>query len=102
MSLSSRLNNSSRSQRPPNPFNRANAQQNNSPFGQRPSRFGARTTNLNLANVIMPMDTTLVRFSLHGMGDPFYRLLGHEMNPEFINSLAAFAQRLCQFAQVAE
>jgi hypothetical protein len=33
----------------------------------------------------MPTESTLVRFSLDGMGDPFYRLLGYEMNPELGN-----------------
>ncbi|MEM6281471.1 MAG: hypothetical protein AAF787_04690 [Chloroflexota bacterium] len=93
MSLSNRINNTNRSQRVPGASNRANAQQNNSPFGQRPSRFSTRNTNLNLGNVITPLDSTLVRFSLHGMGDPFYRLLGREMNPDYGN-LSKLAEAL--------
>ncbi len=32
---------------------------------------------------MLPMHKTLVRFELKGLGDPFFRLLGHELNPEF-------------------
>ncbi len=48
---------------------------------------------MNLANVITPAQSTLVRFALDGMGDPFYRLLGHEMNPEF-SQISPLAQAL--------
>jgi len=76
------------------PFNRNNNNQGGSPFGSRPgggrTPFGSRNNTLNLSNVIMPTESAMVRFSLDGMGDPFYRLLGHEMNPDFgsINKLA--------------
>ncbi|HEX2623023.1 MAG TPA: hypothetical protein VHL11_22840, partial [Phototrophicaceae bacterium] len=82
---------------------------NNSPFGtsQRPAapaRPGAAPANNNApapaaapprfgsgpfqnANqrtwTMQPLQKTVVRFELRGLGDPFYRLLGHDLNPEF-------------------
>ncbi|MBC8171426.1 MAG: hypothetical protein H7X77_07125, partial [Anaerolineae bacterium] len=66
---------------------------NNSPFSgnsapPRPAppapRFGAAAQNNNLRTWTMqPIQKTVVRFELRGLGDPFYRLLGHELNPEF-------------------
>ena len=40
------------------------------------NRFGAS----DLAWVIAPIDTTFVRFDLRGLGDPFHRLLGEDIN----------------------
>lgn len=67
------------------PFRRSN-----NPFGSRSgsSPFGSRSKqpqNQQLANVIVLAEKTVVRFSLDGMGDPFYRLLGHEMTPDYGN-----------------
>lgn len=71
----------------------ANQQQNSggSPFGSRRSPFGRsssnnQSSNESLTNIITTSQRTMVRFSLEGMGDPFYRLLGDKMNPEFANA----------------
>lgn len=33
-------------------------------------------------NPVLPLGKTIVRFELNGLGDPFYRLLGHDLNSE--------------------
>ncbi len=107
MSLLQRINANQnanqQSNRSGSPFRRTSNSSNNqqsgrlpgsSPFNSRPSRspFG-RSENLNLANVITPAQSTVVRFALDGMGDPFYRLLGQDMNPEY-SQIATLAQVL--------
>lgn len=60
-------------QRPNNPF--ANANANNQNNNQR-------------SWTIQPAYKTVVRFDLRGLGDPFYRLMGQELNPDFGDSRA--------------
>lgn len=60
-------------QRPNNPF--ANANANNQNNNQR-------------TWTIQPAYKTVVRFDLRGLGDPFYRLMGQELNPDFGDSRA--------------
>lgn len=84
--------------------NNNNQQQNNNPFG---SRFGKANNNNQSVPApaspppprpfsrppipnpnqrswqIQPLVKTVVRFELKGLGDPFYRLLDHELNPNF-------------------
>ncbi len=73
------------------PFSRSS--RGSSPFGSRNNQ--SQSQNHHLANVVIPVRSTLVRFSLDGMGDPFYRLLGHDMNPEFakVEALAEALQK---------
>jgi hypothetical protein len=78
-----------------------NNQNNNrqSPFGNRrssSSSFGSRSNNNDndkdntpppdpntyLTNTRTTVGREVVRFGLEGLGDPFYRVLGHEMNPD--------------------
>lgn len=65
-----------------NPFNRSSSS-SSSPFSGRPSPFGRANNNQKLMNLIMPLEQTVVRFDLNGLGDPFYRLVGEEMTPDF-------------------
>lgn len=106
MSLLQRINPNNNQNQGNNPMsnqNNNNNQNNNrgsSPFGNRtPPRsggtpFGGRNNPNNNEDNTPPPDpntyitntrTTVwrevVRFSLEGMGDPFYRVLGHQMNP---------------------
>lgn len=94
MSLLNRVNASQSQQNQGSPFRRAST---NSPFGSRRSAFGNRSQaqNQQLLNVVIPAEQTLVRFSLDGMGDPFYRLLGRQMTPEYsdVRTLAEALQR---------
>jgi hypothetical protein len=69
-------------------------QQNNPPAPPpppRPSPFGRRSAakkeddNNEVVSVITPLERTSVRFELRGLGDPFYRILGHDMTPEYDN-----------------
>ncbi len=88
--------------------NNNNNQNNSSPFGSRNSRsgspFGSRNNNQTndkdnapqpdpntyLTNTRTTVHREIVRFSLEGLGDPFYRVLGHQMNPDMgdLNKLA--------------
>jgi hypothetical protein len=64
--------------------NAPSANQPRSPFGRSNSTPPARFGQQNMRTWIMqPMHKTVVRFELKGLGDPFYRLLGSEMNPEY-------------------
>ena len=89
MSLLSRIDNAQQNQpKPPqggSSFRRpasSSLPPGSSPFGRRStsSPFGRRSqSDKQLVNVLTPVGGTLVRFSMQGMGDPFYRLLGHQL-----------------------
>lgn len=70
----------------------ANQQQQQQPAAppSRPSRFGRSNpfsnNNSQINWMTQPLYKTLVRFELQGLGDPFYRLLGHEVNTAYGNS----------------
>ena len=94
-------------------FSRGNSNTNNNNANNKPSsRFGTPSTRRpappkswrhegtinrfgasDLAWVIAPIDTTFVRFDLRGLGDPFHRLLGEDINfnnfvlPKLLGSL---------------
>lgn len=81
--LSSRFGNNQQNQQQ---NNQQNQQQNNPPARPfsppRPNPFGNR--NNNQRNWTMqPLSRTVVRFELKGLGDPFFRMLGHEINPDY-------------------
>lgn len=60
-----------------------NAGQNNAPAAPAP-RFGGPFGAQNQRTWTMqPVQKTVVHFELRGLGDPFYRLLGRELNPDF-------------------
>ena len=59
-----------------------NAQQNPP---QPPGRF---PTPQQVNWMTLPLSNTVVCFELNGLGDPFYKLLGHELNPEYGQSQA--------------
>lgn len=84
-SLASRLKASN--QAAPQTNNGTAATASNSPFSSPPRppapRFGSTQNNNQRSWVMQPLQKTVVRFDLRGLGDPFYRLLGHELNPEF-------------------
>lgn len=90
--------------------NNNNQNNNNSPFNgnnnnQQNNRFSGRRSNNNnqqnnqpapdpntyVDTVVVPTGNTVVRFGLAGLGDPFYRVLGHKMDPDMgdVTKLAA-------------
>jgi hypothetical protein len=68
-----------------NSSNNNNQPQPQSRFGGRPNPF-SQTQQLNW--VLSPMGRKIVRFELSGLGDPFYRLLGHDINTDYADSRA--------------
>ncbi|MCU0496085.1 MAG: hypothetical protein MUF87_01895 [Anaerolineae bacterium] len=80
----SRNNQGNQPASPPNPLSRAsNHNTPNTPPAPRPSPFGAQNQR---SWTIQPASKTVVRFDLRGLGDPFYRLLGHNPNPDYGDS----------------
>ncbi len=68
----------------------AQPQNNNANRLNRPGLFG----NQEKVNApFLPLARSVVRFELDGLGDPFYRLLGHPLNPD-LTSGKAIAQML--------
>ena len=65
-------NNQSNKQMPNNNNNQNNDQDNTPP----------PDPNTYLTNTRTTVHREIVRFSLEGLGDPFYRVLGHQMNPD--------------------
>jgi hypothetical protein len=53
-----------------------------SPFGKNNDDEKEEDPNTYITNVIVPVHREVMRFGLIGLGDPFYRILGHSMNPE--------------------
>ncbi|GAB4524931.1 MAG: hypothetical protein OHK0046_40140 [Anaerolineae bacterium] len=69
--------------------NQTNQQQNNStPPGRfgRPNPFNNSDQQNQVNWSMLPMERTLARFELRGLGDPFYRLLGHPLSTEYGDS----------------
>lgn len=66
-----------------NPFGAGQKQANNranfSRFTGTPNRFGAS----DVTWIMTPIDEVFVRFDLNGLGDPFHRLLGEDLNVDF-------------------
>lgn len=56
---------------------------NNNNQPQPASRFGSRfgAAKLQVSDTLMPTRKTVVHFELNGLGDPFYHLMDHELNP---------------------
>lgn len=65
---------------PRSPFGRSNNQNNPPAPSRSKSPFGAQNQR---SWAIHPVQKTVVRFDLRGLGDPFYRLLGHALNPDY-------------------
>jgi len=91
MSLLQRINKGG-----PNSLQHTNNQNNNNQNnGRNNNRFGNRNNNQNnqnnntpppdpnryIVNVKVPCHRTVVQCSMGGLGDPFYRIMGQEMNP---------------------
>lgn len=97
MSLLQRMNaNQNTAQRPNTRLGQRNNNQNNNQGNTNANTSNRKRSNNNhLSNVIIPAENTLVRFSMDGMGDPFYRLLGHAMNPDYahVHTLAEDLQK---------
>ncbi len=51
-----------------------------------PSPFRSLPSREQIEYALLPLHKVAVRFELKGLGDPFYRLLGHEVNPEHSDS----------------
>ncbi len=66
--------NNNNNNRRPSPFNRA--QRPAAP----PKPFNG---NGQMNSSIVPVHTTVVSFSMDGLGDPFYKLLGHDLNTDY-------------------
>ena len=65
-----------------NQNNQNNNQNNNS--GSRFNRPNPFRSNQNQVKwTTMPIYQAVVRFDLKGLGDPFYHLLGHDLNPDY-------------------
>ncbi|MBC7871767.1 MAG: hypothetical protein H7Y09_13065, partial [Chitinophagaceae bacterium] len=63
----------------------AQPQNNNANRLNRPGLFG----NQEKVNApLLPLGRSVVRFELDGLGDPFYRLLGHPLNPDLSSGKA--------------
>lgn len=65
--------------------NNTNTNNNNQP-APTPSPFRTLSAREQVEFSLLPLHTTAVRFELKGLGDPFYRLLGHEVNAEYSDS----------------
>jgi hypothetical protein len=76
--------------------NNNNQNQNNNnqpvpPRAARPPRFGQASANNNNQRkdwTMLPLNKTVVRFDLDGLGDPFYKILRHEINTEYSHGKA--------------
>lgn len=66
----------------------ANNNQNNPPAQNNTasSPFRSLPTREQIEVALLPIYKVAVRFELKGLGDPFYRLLGHEVNTEYGDS----------------
>jgi hypothetical protein len=56
-------------------------QASNNPFQRAGSSFGSR--NSHQVYTLQPLQSTVVRFELKGLGDPFFRLSGTEPNSDY-------------------
>lgn len=74
------------------PANNNNAQQPAPPLPRKPAPPPSPFQTLD--NAIVPMLRAVVRFELAGLGDPFYRLLGHPLNADLgdVTKLAALLE----------
>lgn len=89
-------NNQSQQQRPTNPFQRtANSSSNNQNSGNNQQQQNSNPSSNGLGQftppnrktwTTLPAHKVAVRFELAGLGDPFYRLLGHELNTDYGNA----------------
>ncbi|PJF29175.1 MAG: hypothetical protein CUN52_09710 [Phototrophicales bacterium] len=69
-----------------NNTNPTNNNNNNQPAPS-PSPFRSLSSpREQVESSLLPLHTVAVRFELKGLGDPFYRLLGHEVNTEYSDS----------------
>lgn len=53
------------------------------PAPPRPSRFSPFSRQRQLDWAMLPAKKTVVKFDMEGLGDPFYKLLGHQLNPAY-------------------
>lgn len=65
--------------------NNASNTNNNAPAPS-PSPFRSLPSREQIEYALLPLHKVAVRFELKGLGDPFYRLLGHEVNTEHSDS----------------
>lgn len=63
--------------------NNSSGTTNNAPA---PSPFRSLPSREQIEYALLPLHKVAVRFELKGLGDPFYRLLGHEVNTEHSDS----------------
>lgn len=101
--LANRLASLPSSNNTPQPAQQPQTRPANNPFGSRPASNTQPAANRSGAapapaaplqnHVVEPLNwttqpiyKTVVRFELNGLGDPFYRLLGHELNTEYGDS----------------
>lgn len=63
-------------------FGGGSAPNNNQPASPPPSPFRPLPARDTVEFALLPLRGMAVRFELKGLGDPFYRLLGHEVNTE--------------------
>jgi hypothetical protein len=66
--------------------NANNTNTNNNQPAPTPSPFRSLSSREQVEFSLLPLHTMAVRFELRGLGDPFYRLLGHEVNTEYSDS----------------
>ena len=88
---------------PPTPKQNNNGA-TSSRFSGKPNRFGAS----DVTWIISPTDEYFVRFDLNGLGDPFHRLLGVELNLDYsdvrnlVNTLADGGKQVTQLQEKME
>ncbi|MCL4252824.1 MAG: hypothetical protein KJ043_03480, partial [Anaerolineae bacterium] len=63
--------------------NNSSGTTNNTPA---PSPFRSLPSREQIEYALLPLHKVAVRFELKGLGDPFYRLLGHDVNTEHSDS----------------
>jgi len=82
-------NNNNNNQQQNNNSN-SNSSSSSNRFGSGSSRFGSRPNPFNQSQQLnwgmTPIHRTVVRFELKGLGDPFYRMLGHDLNKDYGDS----------------
>jgi len=90
---SSQSNNQNNNQQQNNNNQNNNNNSSSSRFGgssSSGSRFSSRSNPFNQSQHLnwglTPIHRTVVRFELKGLGDPFYRMLGHDLNTEYGDS----------------
>lgn len=68
-----------------------NTNNQRTPLPQRPGRFNPFGSQQQTNWTFSPVRKTVARFHLDGLGDPFYKLLGHAINTDLNNGRAVAA-----------